>query len=413
MKPTKHQAEFFERCFGCCRFVYNHALAERIESYRSKKRSLSFFEQCARISDMRKQDEYAWLKEVPAVSLNYAILNLDNAYKRFYNNRCEFPKYKSKKKCRNSVKFNIKTTGYDFNTFKVRIPKLGWVNICHERSFDPTVKINSTTVSRDACGIFWCTVSIDDGLPLAPKNKVIKERAVGIDVGIKDFAILSDGTKIDNRRFMESEKERIEKAQRGLSRKQRGNMTKPASNRYIRYKTKLARIYSSIENRRTNFLQQLSTRIIRNFNTVCVEDLNIKGMMKNKGLSGSIGSVSWSRFITMLEYKSEWYGVNFLRVGRFDPTSQTCSKCGYRNSDVKNLSLREWTCPQCGAHHDRDVNAAVNIMNAAIENYFNKQSPEVTGITDADGADSESNAGTCFRECNYASDETSTHNLDL
>lgn len=408
IKPTKSQKAFLVKCFGCARFVYNHALKERLDAYTSDKKSLSFFDQCTSLRKLKKQEEYSWLNDIPAMMLNYSLLNLNNAYGHFFKTKSGFPTYKSKKHCRDSIKFAPNSIKYDFANYKVRIPKAGWITICRERTFDPTaVKLNSTTVSRDAYGDYWCTVSFEDGTLPEPKAKVRKETSVGIDMGISEFAVLSNGERIPNPRFSEREEQRIAKAQRCLARKHRESKDEKPSRRYVRYRTKLARIHRSIENRRTDFLQKLSTDLIQRFETICVEDLNVKGMMQNPRLAGAIGSASWSEFVRMLGYKAEWYGVNLLRAGRFDPTSQLCSTCGYRNPDTKDLSIREWTCPVCGTHHDRDVNAAVNIMNTAIEKHFNKQSPAVTGITDADGVDSENNAETRSPECDYASVETS------
>lgn len=415
MRPTKVQAEYFSKCFGCARFVYNHALQERIDAYKAEKKSMSFFDQCASLCKLKKEEEYSWLNEVPALMLNYSLLNLNNAYNHFFKTKSGFPKYKSKKTGRDSVKFDPDSTRYNFEQFKVRIPKLGWVKLCRERTFDADkVKVNSTTVSRDACGTYWCIVSIEDGILPKPKTKVRKENAVGLDLGISDFAVLSSGERIPNLRFFEAQEKRIAEAQRCLARKQRGSKDVPSSRRYVRYRTKLAKTHRCIENRRTDFLQKTSTSFIRRYQTICIEDLNVKGMMQNERLAGAIGSVSWTEFVRILVYKSEWYGVNLLRAGRFDPTSQTCSVCGYRDSDVRNLSVRSWTCPQCGTHHDRDINAAVNIMNTAIDkNFNNNQSPAVTGITDADGADSENNMEMKSPICDYASDETSMQNVIL
>ena len=199
--------------------------------------------------------------------------------------------------------------------------------------------------------------------------------------------------------------------QRCLARKNRGDKGENPSNRYLRFRKKIARKHRQIESRRTDVLQKLSTDLVRKYDTICIEDLNVKGMMRNHSLAGAVSSVSWFSFVRMLEYKSEWYGVNLLKAGRFDPTSQTCSVCGYCNNGTKDLSVREWTCPECGTHHDRDINAAINIMNAAIERYFNEQGPAVTGITDADGVDSESKTETSFQTCDYASDEASMQNV--
>ena len=412
MKPTVVQAEYFLKCFGCMRYVYNYALSEKIKAYSDEKKTLSFFDLCALVRALRKDNEHKWLNEVPALSLNYSLLNLNNAYNQFFKTKSGFPKYKSKKQCRDSVKFDSQRTKYDFSTFKVRIPKIGWVKLCKERTFDvTTVKINSTTVSRDACGTYWCTVSIEDGLISEPKAKVTKETAIGIDMGVSEFATLSNGDKIQNMRFSEKEESRIAKMQRCLARKNRRSKNEQPSNRYLRFRKKIACKHRQIESRRTDFLQKLSTDLVRKYDTICIEDLNVKGMMRNHSLAGAVSSVSWSSFVRMLEYKSEWYGVNLLKTGRFDPTSQTCSICGYRNNGTKDLSVRDWTCPECGTHHDRDINAAINIMKAAIERHFNQQSPAVTGITDVDGADSESKTGTSSRICNYASDETSMQNV--
>ena len=412
MKPTKAQSEYFSKCFGCMRYVYNYALSEKIKAYSDEKKTLSFFDLCALVRALRKDNEHKWLNEVPALSLNYSLLNLNNAYNHFFKTKSGFPKYKSKKQCRDSVKFDSQSTKYDFSTFKVRIPKIGWVKLCKERTFDvTTVKINSTTVSLDACGTYWCTVSIEDSLISEPKAKVTKETAIGIDMGVSEFATLSNGEKIQNMRFSEKEESRITKMQRCLARKNRGSKSEQPSNRYLRFRKKIACKHRQIENRRTDVLQKLSIDLVRKYDTICIEDLNVKGMMRNHNVAGAVSSVSWSSFTRMLEYKSEWNGVNLLKAGRFDPTSQTCSVCGYRNDVTKDLSVRDWTCPECGTHHDRDINAAINIMKAAIERHFNQQSPAVTGITDVDGADSESKTGTSSRICNYASDETSMQNV--
>ncbi len=411
MKPTKAQSEYFSKCFGCMRYVYNYALAEKIKAYTNEKKTISFFDLCAIIRELRKDDGHKWLNEVPALSLNYSLLNLNNAYNHFFKTKAGFPKYKSKKHCRDSVKFDAQSTKYDFSSFQVRIPKIGWVKLCHERTFDQsTIKVNSTTVSRDASGTYWCTVSIEDGVLPKPKAKVTKETAVGIDMGISEFATLSNGERMQNMRFFEKEESRIARMQRCLARKNRGSKNEQPSNRYLRFGKKIACKHRCIENSRMDFLQKLSTDLVRKYDTICIEDLNVKGMMRNHSLAGAVSSISWSSFVRMLEYKSEWHGVNLLKTDRFAPTSQTCSVCGYRNNGTKNLSVRDWTCPKCGTHHDRDINAAINIMNAAIERHFNNQSPAVTGITDADGADNESNTGTSSKTCNYASEETSMQN---
>lgn len=414
MKPTEEQMASLSKFFGCARFVYNYALSERIDAYQREKKNPSFFDMCNSLRDLKKQEDYAWLNEAPAKTLCYSLLNLNTAFVRFFNKKACFPRFKSRKHRVDAFKLAPNAAKYDFDAFKVRVQKIGWIKLCQDRTFDlSAVKVYSTKISRDACGTYWCTVSIDDGSLPEPKAKVRKETAVGVDVGLSEFATLSNGEKIQNMRFFEREAKRIATAQRCLARKRHGSKDEAPSNRYVRYRTKLARIHRRVEDRRTDFLQKLSTDLVKRFDTICIEDLNIKGMMQNHHLAGAIGSASWSEFVRMICYKSDWYGVNLLRAGRFEPTSQLCSVCGHHNSNAKDLSVREWTCPICGTVHDRDVNAAVNIMNSAINKYFNKQSPEVTGTTDADGVDSENNAGMSSPGCNYASDEASMQNVVL
>ena len=261
---------------------------------------------------------------------------------------------------------------------------MGWTKICRNESFDLSkCKIGTLTVSQDKCGDFWCVIIVEDNKPCKPKAKVCEETAVGIDLGIKDFAILSDGTKYENNKFLEKGQTRLRKLQRHFSKAQKG------SKRRERLRIKIARQHRRISNRRSDFLHKFTTDITIKFDTICLENLNVQGMMQNHHLANAISSVAWNEFVRQLAYKAEWNGKNVIFIGRFEPSSKTCSCCGYVKKDL-TLKDRNWVCPKCGTSHDRDVNAAINRRDfglhpqalVAIENKI----PEVTGInTDGEG----------------------------
>ena len=215
------------------------------------------------------------------------------------------------------------------------------------------------TVSRDKCGEYWCTIVVDDNAPQKSKTKISEETSVGIDLGIKDYAILSDGTKYSNPKYYENNRLKLKVLQQKFAR------TKKGSNRHEVMRLKVARQYKKITNSKIDFLHKLSTDLIRRYNTICLENLNVEGMMKNHNLAMAIQSASWSEFVSQLKYKAEWDGKNIVFIGRFEPSSKTCNKCGYVKDDLK-LSDREWVCPICGKHHDRDINAAINIKMFAL-----------------------------------------------
>ena len=266
-----------------------------------------------------------------------------------------------------------------------------WIKIYNDTGSDidwkffatPTVDGGTLTVSRDKCGDYWCSIVVEDGKPNVSKTKIQEETAVGIDLGIKNFATLSDGTKYANPKYLERGQKKLKRLQQKLAR------TDKQSKRHEVMRLKVARQHRKIANQRTDYLHKLSTDLIDRFDTICLEDLNVDGMIKNHHLARAIQSVSWSEFVRQLTYKCEREGKNLVFIGRFDPSSQICHKCGNRNKDVKNLNVREWTCPICGEHHDRDVNAAKNILQfglhpqalVAIENKI----PQGSGIKDGEG----------------------------
>ena len=359
IKPTMKQQRQLLQAFGCARFIYNWGLDKKTKAWTNEHKSISYFELAKELTQLKQTEEYKWLKDVSSDSLQQALRNLDNAYTQFFKAKKGFPKFKSKKHSKDCVKF-IMNVGFDFDNWRVKIPKCGWVKLCKNKFFDlSTSKIGTLTVSRDKCGDYWCSIVVEDNKPQKSKAKISEGTSVGIDLGIKDYAILSDGTKYSNPKYYESNRLKLKVLQQKFARTQKG------SNRHQVMRLKVARQYRKITNSRIDFLHKLSTNLIKKYDTICLENLNVEGMMKNHNLAMAIQSASWSEFIRQLKYKAEWEGKNIVFIGRFEPSSKTCSKCGYVKRDLK-LSDREWICPICGEYHDRDVNAAVNIKRFAL-----------------------------------------------
>ena len=359
IKPTMKQQHQLQQAFGCARFIYNWGLNKKTKAWTNEHKSISYFELAKELTQIKNTEEYKWLKEVSSESLQQSLRNLDNAYTQFFKAKKGFPKFKSKKHSKDCVKF-IMNVGFDFDNWRVKVPKCGWVKLCENKSFDLTTsKIGTLTVSRDKCGDYWCTIIVEDNAPQKSKTKISEETSVGIDLGIKDYAILSDGMKYSNPKYYESNRLKLKVLQQKFAR------TKKDSKRHNTIRLKVARQYRKINNMRNDFLHKLTTDLVGRYDTICLENLNVGGMMKNHNLAMSIQSASWGEFVRQLKYKAEWEGKNIVFIGRFEPSSKTCSKCGYVKSDLK-LSDREWVCPICGEHHDRDINAAINIKRFAL-----------------------------------------------
>jgi putative transposase len=359
LKPTLKQQQMLLQHFGCARFIYNWGLDLKIKAYQKDKSFLSYVDLAKQLTLLKKQNEYKWLNEVSINVLQQSLRCLDTAYKNFFRVKKGFPKFKSKHGSKDCCKF-INGVYFDFNKRKVKIPKVGWAKICKNKKFDLSqCKLGTLTVSKDKCGTYWATILVDDGKPSPPKAKVEKATSVGIDLGIKDFAILSDGSKFANPKYYEKRQCKLRRLQQRLSKKTKGSKNRD------RAKLRLATCSSRIANCRSDYLQRLSTYLVQTYDTICIEDLNVEGMLKNHNLAKSISSASWSEFRQMLTYKCEWYGKNLFIIDRFEPSSKTCNNCGYVYKEL-TLSERAWKCPICGEVLDRDMNAAKNVRDMAL-----------------------------------------------
>ena len=362
--PTEEQEIFFAKTFGCVRKVYNLMLNDRKKAYEEVKNDTS--KKMTFPTPAKYKKEFPFLKEVDSLALANAQLHLDKAYKNFFRDKSVgFPRFKSKKNPVQSYTTNNQNGTVALIDSKfIKVPKLkSLVRIKLHRQ--PKGMIKSATISRHASGKYYISLLCKEEINELPKTN----SAIGIDLGITDFAILSDGQKIDNNRFTSKMEKKLKREQRKLSRrallaKNKGIPLSEAKN-YQKQKRKVARLHEKVMNQRTDFLNKLSTEIIKNHDIICIEDLNVKGMLRNHKLARSISDVSWSSFVAKLQYKADWYGREIIKVDTWFPSSQICSECGHKDGK-KSLDIREWTCPICHTHHDRDINASINILTEGL-----------------------------------------------
>ena len=353
--PNKEQQILLNKHFGCARFLYNWGLKKKNESYQRTGKSPSCFDLTKELVSMKS--EYEWLKEVNSQSLQMSLRNLDNAFQRFFKKQARYPQFKRKFK-KQSCQFP-QASSVDFENGRLYLMKFREGIKCKfHRQFDG--KIKTITVSMNPSGKYFASIIVQTDEELPPKCNPKRHNSVGVDLGIKHFATISNGEKIDNPRYLKKLEKRLARKQKQHSKKKKGS-----SNRN-KLRKQVAKIHEKISNQRKDFLHKISKRLIDENQAVCLEDLNISRMIKSHKykLAKCISDVGWRTFRTFLEYKADWYGKNVLIIGKFDPSSKMCDKCGHLNNNLK-LSDRHWIC-NCGTHHDRDILAAKNILNFAF-----------------------------------------------
>jgi putative transposase len=351
--PTDEQKHVLARTFGCARFVYNWALRQKTNAFYQEQQRLSYKDLSEALTRLKQQDDYSWLSEVSSVPLQQALRHLDKAFLNFFEGRTKYPTFKKKRHQQSATYTSnaFKWDGTHFILAKMTDP----LDIQWSRPLPEGTKPSSVTVTKDCADRYFVSMLVEEDI----KQLEPVEQSIGADLGLKDFVALSDSEIVGNPKFFHKDEKKLAKAQRRHARKQKGSKNRAKA------RTKVARIHARIADRRRDFLHQLSTRLIRENQMICVETLGVKNMVKNHSLAKAISDVGWSEFVSQLEYKAAWYGRNLVKIDKWYPSSKRCFDCGHL-LDSLSLDIREWTCPECGVVHDRDINAAKNLHVAGL-----------------------------------------------
>ena len=352
--PSDTQKALIDRTLGCCRFVYNHFLAERTDAWKLRNVSLSYAQTSRMLTSLKCDPDYVWLSAADSMALQESLRNLDRAFQNYFQKRGRYPRFKSKHNHHQSYRTRNQSNSIRIEDTRIVLPKLGRVKIKLSRGFDG--RILNATVSKTPTGKYFVSLCVEEDLVPKPNAGGV----IGIDVGIKDFYTDSNGNTVSNPKAFRKYERKLRREQRRLSRRQKGSANR------TKQRVRVASVHEKIYNSRMDFLHKESTRLVSENQVIAVESLNVKGMVRNHRLAKSISDASWSRFFALLEYKAFEHGAEVRRIETFYPSSQVCSCCGFKCPIVKNLKVREWECPSCKAHHSRDHNAAVNILNKAL-----------------------------------------------
>lgn len=362
--PNQTQKDMIDKTCGCSRFVFNYFLDSWNKEYEKTQKGLTYVKCATELTKLKKEEKYAFLKEVDSIALQSSLKNLEMAFKRFFKQQNRKPRFKSRKNPVQSYTTKMVNNNIEILDNKIKLPKLGKIKF--KKSREVVGRIMSATISKTSTEKYFVSILCEVEMYALPKTN----QTIGLDLGLNHFVITSNGEKINNPRYLENNLKKLKKLSKQLSRKRevamKAKIDLANAKNYQKQKKKLAKLYEKIRNQRMDFLHKLSTKLVLENDIICIEDLNVKGLMKNHKLARAIASVGWSEFVRMLEYKAKFYGRKIVKVDRFYPSSQICSNCG-KNTGKKPLNIREFTCEYCGCVHDRNINASKNILNKGLE----------------------------------------------
>ena len=353
--PTPEQAHILARTFGCARFVYNHMLRVRTDAWMQRQERVGYAETSAALTRLKKEKEHIWLNEVSSVPLQQALRHLNTAFLNFFAKRARHPSFK-RKDDHQSAEYSASAFRWDARRRELKLAKMNEpLDIRWSRTIPKAAKLSTVTISRDPAGRYFASLLCEDAVEPMPKA----QGQIGIDLGLTHFAIFSTGEKVAAPKTFRREESRLGKWQRRLARAKLGSRNR------AKLKVKVARVHAHIADARRDFLHKLSTRLVHENQVIAIETLSVRNMQRNHNLAKSISDASWSEFTRQLEYKAQWYGRTLVGIDRWYPSSKRCSVCGHTQGSMP-LSVRTWDCPECGTHHDRDINAARNVLAAGL-----------------------------------------------